>query len=398
MERADPPSSGGAITGIAVLALVYIPAAMASGLPPVLPLIAAEFAQEPGAAFLTKMLLTIYGIAALFGSPLTGPLLRRWGFRRLFLIVALGFVGAGIAGMFATSLPILLATRFVAGFCAAVCSSALAAFIITRLGPGKRERWLGYVTALGAVWSVLATILVGYLGGMGWRPALLIHLLGLPLFALVMFAFRGVDQIAEPDEGGAQPVPASGALRFAPEALVGVMFGAVVMSGGMYLPFRFSEAGFGDPARIATLMAWLAFVCGVASLSYGFLRRWLSVSMVSLVAFTATGAAYLALALWPDETFVMAHLTLLGLGLGLLTPNLPAFAGRRPLLADKATAVGISKGGFYLGAFVFQSVTSLLGIDTPGGALMALAVIAFPSAFVLLWPSRTDRTVAPLRT
>jgi DHA1 family bicyclomycin/chloramphenicol resistance-like MFS transporter len=90
---------------------------------PALPAIAAEFAVDPAAVQLS-LSATVAGLA--LGQLVLGPVSDRLG-RRLPLIGGLaGYVAVTVALAFATSLPLLVAGRFVQGFLAA------AALVVTR--------------------------------------------------------------------------------------------------------------------------------------------------------------------------------------------------------------------------------------------------------------------------
>ena len=106
---------GQLLSSITIALLIYIPAASAAGLSPALPQIRAHFAGTPGADFLTKALVTVFGISALIGSPLTGRMLKRWGVRRVFMGTVVVSLLSGLAGVVSPNLEILLFTRFVGG-------------------------------------------------------------------------------------------------------------------------------------------------------------------------------------------------------------------------------------------------------------------------------------------
>ncbi|MBU3992231.1 MAG: MFS transporter [Alphaproteobacteria bacterium] len=385
MEDADTPSakSGQTLAGITILLMVIIGATTAVGLSPILPQIRAEFAATPGADFLTKALITVFGISALVGSPLTGWLLKHWGARNLFLGTAITFIAAGLGGMVAPNLIMLVFTRFVSGVAAAICGAAYYTFVMTQYPPGKRERWLGYLGTIGAIWAVVVSILAGELSQFGWRFALLTHLLALPLLVLIPVAFRKSTWTqATPDSSVARSD--TGLRRMTPAIVVGLFSGAIVMSTPLYLPLQLSAIGVTDARAIGLLMAWYMVVSATSAFLYGNLRRFLSVAGVNLLAFSAAGAGYLSLALWPEAQWRLAELVVLGCGTGLLTPNLAAFAGRRGDAIEKAKSIGISKAAYFVGAFLFQALLAALAITAANLSLVALAMICIPGAAMLL--------------
>ena len=132
-----PRQSGQRLTTITIVLLIYVAAATSVGLTPVLPQIRAQFAGTPGADFLTKALVTVFGISALIGSPLTGRLLNRWGVRRVFMGTVILYICSGLGGAIAPNLEVLLLTRFVGGLAAAVCAAAYYTYILTYFPPAS---------------------------------------------------------------------------------------------------------------------------------------------------------------------------------------------------------------------------------------------------------------------
>lgn len=371
------------LAGITILLLVFIGAVAAVGISPILPLIRVEYAGSPGADFLTKALITVFGISALIGSPLTGWLLKRYGARNLFMGTVIAFIGSGLGGLAAPNLIVLLFTRFVCGIAAAICATAYYTFILTQYPPGKRERWLGFVGTMGAVWAVVAYTLAGELSQYGWRFALLIHLLALPLIVMVPLAFRESTWVqARPDHEAIRP--ATGLRRMTPAIMVGLISGAVVMSSPVYLPIYFSATGVTDARAIGQLLALYSIISALSAFLYGILRRFLSVAGVNLLAFCAAGAGYMALALWPAPELRLAELAVLGFGNGLLTPNLAAFAGRRGDAIEKAKSIGVAKAAYFASAFLFQAVLGVLAIQSAHLSLLALALVCIPGAAMML--------------
>ena len=377
-----PRQSGQWLTTITIVLLIYVAAATSVGLTPVLPQIRAQFAGTPGADFLTKALVTVFGISALIGSPLTGRLLNRWGVRRVFMGTVILYIASGLGGAIAPNLEMLLLTRFVGGLAAAVCAAAYYTYILTYFPPGKRERWLGFISTLGSAWAIVASMLAGELAHHSWRLAFLINLVALPLLVLVPLAFRetlapAAARQGDVARGGDSP------FHMAPAAIVGLLSGVIVMGTAIYVPFQLSATGVSDPRVIARYYAYYSVISAASALAYGYIRRFVAMGGVNFFAFPTAGAGYLLLVLWPAAGLRLVELTVLGLGAGLLTPNLAAFAGRRGDAIEKARSIGIAKAGYFASAFVFQAVMGILAIRAADRSLLALAVICIPGAMIM---------------
>lgn len=378
----EPDRSGGMLTEITIAWLIYIVAATAGGLTPVLPQIRTQFADAAGADFLTKALVTVFGLSALVGSPMTGRLLKRWGLRNVFLATVIVFIGSGLGGMVSPNLEVLVCARFVGGLAAAVSVAAVYTYILTCFPAGKREWWLGFVTTLGSVWAIVASVLAGELGHYNWRLAFLINLVALPLLVLVPLAFRknGIPVSPQHAAVARDRVPMA---RMAPSAIVGLISGAIGLGMTVYVPFQLNAVGITDPRAIARFFAFYAVVNAASALLYGYLRRFLAIAGVNFLAFAAAGLAYGLLALWPIAHLRLAELAMLGLGTGLLNPNLAAFAGRRGDAIEKAQSIGIAKAGYFASGLVMQAILAILTIRAADISLLALACICIPGALIM---------------
>ncbi|MFC7309347.1 MFS transporter [Streptomyces monticola] len=161
-----------------------------------------------------------FGGLLLFGARVVALL----GRRRVYLTALLVFAAASVVAALATDPVLLVATRFVKGFCAALTAPTGLAIISTTFPAGpQRQRALSVYTLFGASGFTAGLLLSGALTEISWRltfffPAPVV----LVLFALGLRLVPGPD--AEPAPPGAgqaaeQPAPRrydfAGALTFA---------------------------------------------------------------------------------------------------------------------------------------------------------------------------------------
>jgi len=377
------------LTGLTVMLVVFIGASVTAGLSPVLPRIRDAFADTPGVDFMTKALGTVGGLAAILIAPFMGWLLQRLGFRNLLLICAGTYLAAGLVGMVAPNLPILLVTRFFAGLASAASMATGFTFLMSYYPTGPREKWMGFVGTFGAAWGAASAMLGGALGEYGWRYALLMHVAAIPIALFVVLFI--------PNGGTAPAVQTQRTAdtgswrRFLPQIALGMITGAVVLTTAVYLPFAFVANGVSDPGRIARLFSLYSVASGVSAMAYGLARRWLSIAAINVVMFGIVAPSYFALAyLWGP----LAHwieLILLGLGVGMLTPNLMAYAGRHGDVAEKGRSIGLTKGAYFGGAFLFQAALSLVAIKDAQDCLAVLAATAVVGMLFLVHEMRPEK-------
>ncbi|MET9775316.1 MFS transporter [Streptomyces sp. NPDC006367] len=125
-----------------------------------LPLTSAQWAMTGFAAG--------FGALMLFGTRLVSLL----GHRRVYLVALLGFAAASLLSAFAQEPALLVATRLVKGFCAALTAPTGLAIISTAFPEGRaRSRAVSVYTLFGAGGFTVGLLLSGWLSTYSWRLA-----------------------------------------------------------------------------------------------------------------------------------------------------------------------------------------------------------------------------------
>jgi MFS family permease len=111
-----------------------------------------------------------FGALMLFG----GRVVELLGRRRVYLAALVGFAAASVAGGVADGAEVLIATRVVKGFCAALTAPTGLAIITTtfREGP-ERERAVSVYTLVAACGFAAGLVVSGLLTGTSWRAVFL---------------------------------------------------------------------------------------------------------------------------------------------------------------------------------------------------------------------------------
>jgi MFS family permease len=279
--------------------------------------------------------------------------------------------------MFIPSLPVLIATRFLAGGAGAVIV-AMALILIGDHYTGRpRERRIGISHALGAFLIGLVLQVAGLLANVNWRYAFLVHLTAVPmlLFALMSkdLAVSGELKGADQDRSKREPFPpvvwAIGLLTLGA--------GAIAYSWSMFTPFHLKNIGAYTPSTASLLIVITVFASVITSLLYGEIRRFLSSSMVFAVALLGWGAGFAATAMTDDLHVIYACMCFVGLAGGLVGPNIFSVVSSVTNDAVRPRAVGVVKGIYYFGPFFGPTVLKALGLQKePETALMSLAIFS----------------------
>ncbi|WP_424893585.1 MFS transporter [Streptomyces sp. XH2] len=188
-----------------------------------------------------------FGALMLFGTRAVALA----GRRRMYLLALLGFAAASLLGAVTGEPAVLIATRFVKGFCAALTAPTGLAILSTamRAGP-ERDRAISVYTLFGAGGFTAGLLLSGALTPLSWRwtfafpaPAVLL------LFALCLKLIPA----DEPPAGADRHYDTAGAATLA-GGLLALVYGITALPGH----------GAGDPrtlgafALAAALLAWFA--------------------------------------------------------------------------------------------------------------------------------------------
>jgi len=223
------------------------------------------------------------------------------------------------------------------------------------------------------------------LAGLQWRVPFLLYLLALPLLVPMWLTLREPRR-ARATRGAALPVRRLAWLW----ALV-FLAQLVFYLAPVHLPFRLREIG--DPGSVAAGLS-----LGLLTLSYA-AGSFVSAPAAAHVerhrlfacAFALVGASYVWIGLQQHWLAVLPGLLLAGVGLGLLVPNVFAFAADVAPAAARGRAMGSVTTFLFLGQFAAPlasaKVASAWGLGATFGvaggvALAAAAALAAPRIHV----------------
>ncbi|MBR7634196.1 MFS transporter [Janthinobacterium lividum] len=325
-----------------------------------------------------QWVINAYGVAIAGFLLLGGRAADMFGRRRVFITGLLLFTAASLLGGFSHSPAMLVATRALQGFGAAMFSPAAFSLLLAVFPePAQRNRALGAWTAVAASGFVAGLILGGFITDMlGWRWVLWINV---PVGLLVL-ALSPALPLGRPDADGAA---AGGALD---------VWGALlVASGAATLVFAFANSehvGLAHPltfALVALALALLALFVWVEGrvaaplMPLAVFRRRSTggANIVSLLANTALGPTFVVVALAMQEVLGFSATRT---GLGLL-PMAAAFtvasAWAGPALIARCGTKPVIVGGMllFIGGLAMLG-TSLATLAAWGASILPGTVLA----------------------
>jgi MFS family permease len=401
----------------------------------------------------TAWLVTALYLATAIGQPLVGRLVDVLGPRTLY-VAGTAMVGvAGVLGLVAQDLPMLVVARVVLGF--GTCAGYPSAMFLIRREAERtgQESPAGILTVLAVANQTIAVVgptLGGFLIGVGgWRATFAVNI---PLSLLCLLLARRLPSGAETITKRGQRFDLAGVLLFAVGLLSLMVFLLelswwtsllVVVSAAALAAFAWvearTEAPFIDLAALRgnrPLVTTYVRMLLAAVVSYSFLygyTQWLqdgrgltpSQAGLALVPMFATAigvstlsgrspavrlklyvgsvvqlGASLALLLLGDHTAIWQLLVLaavLGIPQGLLNLANQNAAYFQADPARVASSSGLLRTFFYLGAIVAGAATGLFfGADASSPGLHHLAWFVSGAAALTIVVVATDRSLARL--
>lgn len=358
-----------------------------------LPQMSDAFASTPNAEFLVRIALTLPALAAALSALWLGRSIDRWGRKPLFVTAMIVYGVAGSAGFFLTSLPAILVTRFILGVAVAAITACATALIADYTERDNLGRSMGRQSLFMALGNVVFVFLSGILAQQHWRWPFLLYTVAFLILPGVIWQIqepRRVRTVGKILADAGETLPAR---RTALVCMIGFFNMVVYFMVPAYLPFFLRSFQLSSSVKVGTLLALVGVSWALASSQYPRLRRFLSFEGVVALAFATMGMAYLLLGMSVSYPQAIFALVLIGMGLGIIVPNLNAWLLSFIPAAHKGRALGTLIFCVFMGQFlspvITQPLTSQLGLGLSyrlaGSALLLLALVA---TFVLIIAQR----------
>jgi len=175
---------------------------------PALPLISAAFPDASDASI--SLIVTLPALAIAITGIFLGILSDRIGKIPVLAASVAVFTIAGSSGYYLTSIPAILAGRFILGIGIAGIICTTSALIVCYYDGISRARVLGYQAAAMGAGVLILEVSGGLLAGISWRASFLIYLLGIVILAGILATMK------EPVRRCEENRPAAGETKAAP--------------------------------------------------------------------------------------------------------------------------------------------------------------------------------------
>ncbi len=284
----------------------------------VLPRIESSFSSDPHAALLTSFLPGGTALAFAASAPLIGSLIDRYGWPLVYTASLVILALVGMASGFMPSLESLIALRLVTGVAISGVANAGSAGI-GATSDTERPRLYGIQALLGGAAGIPLFPVTGLIAEQfGWRWVFSVYVVALPFAALCVILLRSTSLAAH----RAQAATLASA-RVPPRLLMlGAFMGLAMFSGTTLMPFATREIGITNSATISIPLMAMALVSLLGSGGYGAVERRFGLRGVFAIALGAIGLGLLLAGVAQTLVVLAVANAILGVGLGLLMPNL----------------------------------------------------------------------------
>jgi len=368
---------------------------------PLLPLYADHFHPAP---WVFGLLMATYSAMQFVFSPILGRLSDRVGRRPVLLISLTGSIVGFAMFALANSLPLLFASRLLAGIAGGNIATAQAVIADTT-PPEQRARGMGMIGAAFGLGFIAGPAMAGILVSVstsapGWGAA------ACSSVALLMTALFLPETLPTRADSGAW-APASGVARLTfawrhPDLapLIAVGFAVVTGFAAFEVTFaQFLHARLDLPhSGVSFLFVYVGVLAVVVQGGLvGRATRLLGEAnlVIGGLAFTAAGLLLLSSA--HRLGVVLAVLPVVALGAGMVNPSLTALVSRRASADQQGMALGAFQGVSSLarvvGPFAAEVALGRWGVAAPQVGAALLAVVAAAGAAGLVH-RRNSQTAA----
>jgi MFS family permease len=368
---------------------------------PALPKIQEFFAIPNGTPeeLQVKLLLTLPALFTAIGGVFSGVIIDRWGRKWPLAAAVLLYGVAGSSGLWLNDIGSLLIGRACLGLAVAMIATSSAALFADYFQGPERMRMMGFQAAAMGGGGVVFLLAGGAMATQYWRFPFLIYLFAFVVLPLVL-QLPESDQTAPahfalPDRGGPLTLPMG---------TIGLIYALTVVTMMIFymvpvqLPFYIKAMGFGGSWEAGEAIAICTLASAIAALGYAQLRASLSFSKVLLCLFCFMASGYGIVANAPSYGILILGLLIVGIGVGLLLPNLNLWLTTQTPAAQRGKILGGLTSCLFLGQFIsplaIQPIAQHLGLQsayTIAAGLLFLIGLTIAAKLVLTTPSVTPQ-------
>lgn len=385
-QTSQPP--GLTLHGKFVVLLASAMTIMASAtISPSLPGLKAHFSDAPNVDMWVRLILTMPSLTVALTAIAFGMLVDRIG-RKPILIGAICLYGAsGVAGFFVDSLEAIVISRAFLGVAKAALLTVCTTLIADCFSGHHLRSFMGVQAAAIKIGGIVLIFAAGFLADENWRwPFLLYGVVFLALIGSITDIKETKPQETRKTHGeighwGQKTIAIAVML-----VVVTVITQAVFYQLPLELPFYITRTFDGSGAQIGIALSITALMAGIAGLLYARLRSIAGFNAVLALSFLAYAGGLAIMAVAQSYGALLLGVATLGVGLGLVVPNISVWMVEIVPAGSRGFAMGLITMMTFLGQFASAFMLSPIGAAAglrgsfaimAGGCLVLAAVFLF---------------------
>lgn len=350
---------------------------------PALPGIHAAFAGRENVEMLTRLVLTTPALAVALFGPVAGWLTDRWGRRRTLLAGLVLYGLGGTSGVWLSSLPAILAGRFILGVGIATLMTAATTFIVDFTGGAERDRYLSLQSAFMGLGGLFYLPLGGLLADVGWRWPFAIYGVAIALVPVVLAKLPG-------GAGGhalrknliPPPRPALGLYLTATTAMV--VFYLIPVQAPFLIETRLGVTA----TSVGLCLGFMTLVSALSSVLFPRVHKRVGSPLLLSAGFLLVAPGFFVLGEGRTWLEVLGGLALVGFGFGQVIPNLNVWVASFSDEENRGRIMGGLTTSIFLGQFLSPLAAGPLmsagwTVDRVYAAGAAVCVAVAAAAFVV---------------
>ncbi len=340
-----------------------------------LPKMAEVFSNVRNSDFLAKLILTLPALFIALFSPIFGRLADKIGRLPILNISLVFYAFGGISAFFLDNIYLILIGRAVLG----IAVAGIVTMAITLSGDyfkGKeRDQFMGWQAAFMAMGGVIFVSGGGFLADIHWRYPFLIYAFSLIVLIMsILLLKKPISELKEVDDMDESKIPKEIWNIFLVAFLAMVIFYMVPTQ----IPFVIKSLGINEASFAGMAIATTTLSASVLGLSYGKIKRLLSTRAIFYLVFTLMSLGFMIIPFADSFSQVIGSMILVGMGMGMLMPNLNTWLLDVTPESSRGAAVGIMSSSIFIGQFfspVFTEPLSNYGIANIFGVAGGFSLI-----------------------
>lgn len=381
----DVKTKNNQIRNITLLLLSTLTIMSGTVVSPALPGMVSYFGDAKHANLLAQLIVTIPAIIIAISAPFIGILTDQIGRRSTLLTGVLIYGLAGAGGLFLDTIPALLFSRAVLGIAVAGIMVTTTALVGDYFDGHRRIAFMGYRSTAVSVGGLLFLLGGGLLAEWSWRAPFAIYLLALPLLPLAVLT------ITEPstEHIDTKKIDFTHSvfqehLRHIHLYIIGMVHFIAFYFVFLQIPFLMIEIGETSSTQLGIVLGMVTAFSALFSAIFAYARERFSGELVFSIAFIFIAAGYFSVSAAQTLTILILSMSLVGIGSGLLLPNITASAISRATPSMRGRVAGMTSASVFTGQFLSPLVTFPLVSKYDGKTTFVILGLVYVAGSVVM--------------